>query len=161
MRAPVKAAYVIRFFQLVTEKQLTEAERELLRIKEKIERTEWNHGYYKALQGMLLARRGNSDNPTFLATLDLNDKHTLLDLKKEFQEKVESRLYTDYDRGYFSAWTDYVSILKRTSLNPAIPPVQTRTPQPQQNAHPEANEETSETSEQAQASLTSWQGQRN
>jgi hypothetical protein len=82
MRAPVKAAYVIRFFQLVTEKQLTEAERELLRIKEKIERTEWNHGYYKALQGMLVSRRTNSDNPTFLATLDLNNKRTLLGLRR-------------------------------------------------------------------------------
>jgi hypothetical protein len=155
MRAPVKAAYVIRFFQLVTEKQLTESERELQRIKEKIERTEWNHGYYKALQGMLLSRRGNGDNTTFLATLDPNNKRALLDLKKEFQEKVESRLYTDYDRGYFSAWSDYVSILKRTNFKPATT-MQTAKPQP--SAQPENAEEATV---QAQASLTSWQEQTN
>jgi len=156
MRAPVKAAYVIRFFQLVTEKQLTEAERELLRIKEKIERTEWNHGYYKALQGMLLSRRGNSDNTTFLATLDPNNKRALLDLKKEFQEKVESRLYTDYDRGYFSAWADYVNTLKRMNLKP----VTTAQPvQPQPVAQPESVEE--DAAEEAQASLTNWQEQPN
>jgi hypothetical protein len=150
MRAPVKAAYVIRFFQLVTEKQLTEAERELLRIKEKIERTEWNHGYYKALQGMLLSRRTNSDNPAFLSTLDPNNKRALLDLKREFQEKVESRLYTDYDRGYFSAWTDYVSILKRMSFRP---PPAVQAPQPAQ-AEPE---NINVADEQAQASLADWQ----
>jgi hypothetical protein len=155
MRAPVKAAYVIRFFQLVTEKQLTEAERELLRIKEKIERTEWNHGYYKALQGMLVSRRTNSDNPTFLATLDLNNKRTLLDLKREFQEKVESRLYTDYDRGYFSAWADYLSVLKRMDYKP-IATVQTAQPQPA--AQPETVEKTTE---QTQASLENWQEQTN
>ena len=151
MRAPVKAAYVIRFFQLVTEKQVTEAERELLRIKEKIERTEWNHGYYRALQGMLISRRTNSDNPAFLTTLDPNNKHVLLDLKREFQEKVESRLYTDYDRGYFSAWADYVSTLKRMNfkLNSMA-----QTAQPQLVANPETVEVTDE---QAQASLTSWQ----
>ncbi|HVP41548.1 MAG TPA: hypothetical protein VMS95_06315 [Candidatus Krumholzibacteriaceae bacterium] len=151
MRAPVKAAYVIRFFQLVTEKQLTEAERELLRIKEKIERTEWNHGYYKALQGMLVAKRTNSDNPAFLTIIDPNNKRALLDLKKEFQEKVESRLYTDYDRGYFSAWTDYVSTLKRMDFKPAAT---MQTAQPQPATQPTMVEEASE---QAQASLTNWQ----
>jgi hypothetical protein len=151
MRAPVKAAYVIRFFQLVTEKQVTEAERELLRIKEKIERTEWNHGYYRALQGMLISRRTNSDNPAFLTTLDTNNKRALLDLKREFQEKVESRLYTDYDRGFFSAWADYVSTLKRMNFTPAST-VQTAQPQP--IIHPETVEETND---QTQASLASWQ----
>jgi hypothetical protein len=151
MRAPVKAAFVIRFFQLVTEKQLTEAERELLRIKEKIERTEWNHGYYKALQGMLISRRTNSDNPAFLTTLDANNKCALLDLKREFQGKVESRLYTDYDRGYFSAWTDYVSILKRMNFKSAAT-VQTTQTRP--IVHPEIVEETSKP---AQASLANWQ----
>ncbi len=160
MRAPVKAAYVIRFFQLVTDKQLTEAERELLRIKEKIQRTEWNHGYYKALQGMLLARRGNSDNPAFFATIDPNDKNSLLDLKREFQGKVESRLYPDYDRGYFSAWTDYVSVLKRMSPKPVVTP--TQTPQPQENANLKlSDEEEEEIAEQEQASLADWQEQTN
>jgi len=151
VRAPVKAAYVIRFFQLVTEKQLTEAERELLRIKEKIERTEWNHGYYKALQGMLVSRRTNSDNPTFLATLDPDNRRALLDLKREFKEKVESRLYTDYDRGYFSAWADYVGILKRMNLKPAV------TVQAAQLQPIARSETVEEASEHVPAPLTSWQ----
>jgi hypothetical protein len=154
MRAPVKAAYVVRFFQLVTEKQLTEAERELLRIKEKIERTEWNHGYYKALQGMLLSRRTNSDNPAFLTTLDLNNKRILLDLKREFQEKVDSRLFADYDRGYFSAWADYVSILKRMSFKTTLT---VQTPQPQPIAYSEI---VKETNEQVHASLANSQEQK-
>ena len=154
MRAPVKAAYVVRFFQLVTEKQLTEAGRELLRIKEKMQRTEWNHGYYKALQGMLVARRTNSDNPAFFISIDPSNKRTLLDLKKEFQEKVESRLYPDYDRGYFSAWTDYVSVLKRMEFKPVATVHAT---QPQPIAQTETVDNAAEVPEEAQASITNWQ----
>lgn len=151
MRAPVKAAYVVRFFQLVTVKQLAEAERELQRIKEKIERTEWNHGYYKALQGMLISKRNNNDQNTFFATIDPNNKRALLDFRREFQEKMESRLYTDYDRGFFSAWVDYVSVLKRMNLK-EVKPLQSPQPPPQVDATVDANT-------QSQASLTEWQEQ--
>ena len=153
MRAPVKSAYVVRFFQLVTMKQLAEAERELHRIKEKIERTEWNHGYYKALQGMLISKRHNNDQSTFFTTIDPNDKRALLDSRREFQEKVESRLYADYDRGFFSAWADYMSVLKRMDLK-EVKPLQS----PQPPAQPNAEENTSP---QNQASLTEWQKQVN
>jgi len=132
MRAPVKSAYVVRFFQLVTVRQLAEAERELQRIKEKIERTEWNHGYYRALQGMLISKRNNNDQNTFLATMDTSNKRSLLNFRREFQEKVESRLYTDYDRGFFSAWADYVSVLRRMDLKGIKPP---QPPQPSSEAN--------------------------
>lgn len=151
MRAPVKAAYVIRFFQLVTARQLTEAERELQRIKEKIERTEWNHGYYRALQGMLLSKRNNNDQTTFLSSIDPNNKRAILEFRREFQEKTESRLYTDYDRGFFSAWTDYMSVLKKMNLQEmkTLPSPQSPPPQPS-TVIAEANS-------QAQASLVDWQ----
>ena len=132
MRAPVKSAYVVRFFQLITARQLAEAERELQRIKEKIERTEWNHGYYRALQGMLISKRNNNDQNTFLATMDTSNKRSLLNFRREFQEKVESRLYTDYDRGFFSAWADYVSVLRRMDLKGIKPP---QPPQPSSEAN--------------------------
>jgi hypothetical protein len=151
MRAPVKAVYVIRFFQLVTARQLTEAERELQRIKEKIERTEWNHGYYRALQGMLLSKRNNNDQTTFLSSIDPHNKRALLDFRREFQEKMESRLYTDYDRGFFSAWTDYMSVLKRMNLQ------EMKTlPSPQPAPQPDAA--VVDVDSQTQASLTEWQG---
>jgi len=145
MRAPVKSAYVIRFFQLVTAKQLAEAERELQRIKEKIERTEWNRGYFKALQGMLLSRRSNNDQNAFFVNMDINDKRALLESRREFQEKVESRLYADYDRGFFSAWTDCMSVLRRMDTK-EVPSSQPQQPNPTVDVNP-----------QTQASLASWQ----
>lgn len=154
MRAPVRKAYVIRFFQLVTAKQLAEAERELQRIKEKIERTEWNHGYYRALQGMLLARRNNNDQYSFFASLDHDDKQTIHNVRKDFQERSENRLYADYDRGYFSAWAEYMRVLIKmqktatpTSITkPILTPVISQ-----------AQPSVSDASPSAQTSLIDWQ----
>ena len=150
MRAPVRKAYVIRFFQLVTAKQLAEAERELQRIKEKIERTEWNHGYYRALQGMLLTRRTNNDQYSFFASLDQNDKHVFQNVRCDFQERTESRLYADYDRGYFSAWAEYMRVLIKMQKAATATSVQV----PQSNQTPPATPDASPTS---QTSLVNWQ----
>ncbi|MBX5326111.1 MAG: hypothetical protein ACQXXH_04595 [Candidatus Bathyarchaeia archaeon] len=154
MRAPVRKAYVIRFFQLVTAKQLAEAERELQRIKEKIERTEWNHGYYRALQGMLLTRRNNNDQYSFFTSLDHNDKQTINNARKDFQERSESRLYADYDRGYFSAWAEYMRVLikmQRTAM-----PISVTKPTPAQIIT-HAQPPTSDANSPAQTSLANWQ----
>lgn len=111
---PIPSAFVIRFFQLVTKRQFTEAERELQRLKEKIQKTEWNKGYYKALYGMLLARKANNDQYVFLSKLDLKNKEELKKYRREFLEHVKNRLHTDYDRGFFSAWADLIRVALKT-----------------------------------------------
>lgn len=45
---------VARFFELVIESKLVEADRILDKIREKMRKTEWNRGYYRSLYGMLL-----------------------------------------------------------------------------------------------------------
>jgi len=158
MRAPVRKAYVIRFFQLVTAKQLAEAERELQRIKEKIERTEWNHGYYRALQGMLLTRRNNNDQYSFFASLDQNDKHVFQNARRDFQERSESRLYADYDRGYFSAWAEYMRVLMKMQKTAMLTSITKATPAAVQASQPQqAASAASIANPTSQTSLANWQ----
>ncbi|MFQ6068414.1 MAG: hypothetical protein ACE5KD_02615 [Candidatus Bathyarchaeia archaeon] len=107
-------ALATRFFQLINNRQFTEAQRELQRIKEKTPRTEWNHGYYKALQGMLLAQKTNGNQHTFIQKINLNDITTLKQYKNDFQKHMQNRFHDDFDRGYFSAWTDYTRLLIKT-----------------------------------------------
>ena len=108
---PIKSAFVIRFFQLINSRQFTEAERELQRLKQKIQKTEWNRGYYRALYGILLARKSNNDQYVFLSSANLNDKNALQHLRREFLKHMQNRLHGDYDRGFFSAWADYARLL--------------------------------------------------
>jgi hypothetical protein len=115
---PIPSALVTRFFQLVVNRQFTEAKRELERVKQKMHKTEWNRGYFRALYGMLLARRSNNnDSYAFFSKLDLSDKTVLHGYRREFLEHVKNRLHGDFDRGFFSAWADCMRVLSRMDVS--------------------------------------------
>ena len=119
---PVPQALVTRYFQLVATRQFTEAERELERVKQKMQKTEWNRGYFRALYGMLLSRRTTSDDYTFFSKIDLSDKPALHNYRREFLDHTRNGLHGDFDRGYFSAWADCMRVLARME---DLPPSQT------------------------------------
>jgi len=112
----IPKVYVTRFFQLVTTRQFAEAERILERLKQKMQMSERNRGYFQALYGMLLAQRNNDDRFAFLSNLNPKDKKELRSYRREFHRQSEYRLHADYDRGFFSAWADYMRILSKLEL---------------------------------------------
>jgi hypothetical protein len=119
---PVPQALVTRFFQLILNKQFAEAERELERLKQKMHKTEWNRGYFRALYGMLLIRRSNnSDSYAFFSKLDISDKEALQNYRREFLNHVKNRLHGDFDRGFFSAWADFTRVASRLNISNAEP----------------------------------------
>ena len=117
---PIPSVLVTRYFQLVAGRQFTEAERELDRIKQKMQKTEWNRGYFRALYGMFLSRKANGDAYAFFAKLDLSDKAALHYHRREFLDHVGNKLHGDFDRGYFSAWADCMRTFSRMNV-PSTP----------------------------------------
>ena len=117
---PVPQALVTRFFQLLVSRQFTEAERELERVKQKMHKTEWNRGYFRALYGMFLSRRTNGDAYAFFPKLDLTDKPALHTYRREFLEHTKNGLHGEFDRGFFSAWADCMRVLSRVDI-PNLP----------------------------------------
>lgn len=114
---PVPSALVTRFFQLLVNRQFAEAERELERLKQRMHKTEWNRGYFRALYGMLLTRRSNnSDTYALFSKLDLTDKKLLQYYRREFLNHVKNRFHGDFDRGFFSAWVDCMRVLERMDI---------------------------------------------
>jgi hypothetical protein len=113
---PIPSALVTRFFQLLVNRQFTEAERELERLKQKMQKTEWNRGYFRALYGMFLSRKANGDSYAFISKLDLGDKAALRGYRREFLDHVRNRLHGDFDRGFFSAWADCMRVLSRITI---------------------------------------------
>ena len=104
---------VRRFFNLVLDRQFAEAERTLSKIKKRLDGVEWGRGYIQALNGIILTQRSNSDRYSFLSNLDLDNVEMLERSNKEFIRHSEDALHTDYDRGFFSAWVDFTSLLLR------------------------------------------------
>jgi hypothetical protein len=113
---PISQALVTRYFQLIVKRQFTEATRELERLKQKMQRTDWNRGYFRALYGMYLSRKSNGDAYAFFSKLDLTDEAALHGYRREFLDHMRNGLHGDFDRGYFSAWADCMRILTRMEV---------------------------------------------
>jgi hypothetical protein len=113
---PIPQALVTRYFQLIVNRQFTEAERELERLKQKMQKTEYNRGYFRALYGMYLSRKSSNDDYALFSKLDLTDKASLHMYRREFLEHTKNGLHGDFDRGYFSAWSDCMRILARLEI---------------------------------------------
>jgi hypothetical protein len=144
---PIAQALVTRYFQLIVARQFTEAERELERVKTKMQKTEWNRGYFRALYGMYLSRKNVTDDYAFFTKLDLSDKVALNNYRKEFLTHMGNGLHGDFDRGYFSAWADCMRILTRMDI-----------PAPNEKAEAATEEEKIETvrSDKSQATIANF-----
>jgi hypothetical protein len=90
-----------RYLRLVIERKISDAEKELEDVRPKIGNTDWDRGYMKAMEGLLLTRKSNNDNYLFFAKKQF-DRKSVKALAKEFMANAASPLYADYDRGYFS-----------------------------------------------------------
>lgn len=110
---PISPTFVTRFLQLVTERSFAEASRVLERLRERVEENEWNRGYLQALEGMLLAQRSKEDPYAFIPNLELADRKEIGKHRQEFLSYAKDRLHADYDRGFFSAWAEYMRVMAR------------------------------------------------
>jgi len=146
---PIPQALVTRYFQLLVNKQYTEAERELERLKQKMHKTEWNRGYFRALYGMYLSRKTNGDEQAFFSKLDFSDKAAVHGYRREFIDHTKNGLHGDFDRGYFSAWADCMRILARIDIP---------NPQSSNNNSKDSEEEKLETlkSDKSQATIANF-----
>jgi hypothetical protein len=113
---PIPKTLVTQYFQLLVNRQFTEAERKLEQIKQKMQKTDWNRGYFRALYGMLLSRKSSNDNYSLFSKLDFSDKVALHAYRREFLEHTNNGLHGDFDKGYFSAWSECMRILARLEI---------------------------------------------
>jgi len=110
----VPLVLLTRFFQLVSERKFAEAERVLERIRVRMknnEKKEFNKGYLDALNGIILSLRSSSGSYEFFSNLDLTDVSALKKHYRDFQRNARSMFQADYDRGYFSALTDFFRVI--------------------------------------------------
>ena len=135
---PISKIFVVRFFQLLRGRRFAEAERVLERIRQKTNETEWNSGYLHALDGIVLATKSN-DSYAFIKNVNFEEEKDLKKNRKEFLKEYKNKINTDYDRGFFAAWADYMLISIKDLANPEKPK--------ESNGNKEANEEDKELNE--------------
>lgn len=117
---------VTRFFQSLEARAWTDAEKELDNIPQKSENAAWSKGYVKALEGLLLTYRNNDDKYIYLPRALANrSEESVNSLRKEFAEFASNELHGEYDRGYFKALEDYLSLLSTLKTHPTLTPADT------------------------------------
>jgi len=154
---PVPQAMVTVYFQLVVDRKFSEAERELENLKQKMTKTEWNRGYFRALYGMYLSQKNSStDGYSLFVKLDLSDKPSIHAYRREFLDHTRNGLHGDFDRGYFSAWADCMRVLARLEA-PAVPATKSVAPETEA-ASAKAEKEQLETlrSDKSQATIANF-----
>lgn len=96
---------VIAFFDNMLERKFTDAERELENIKnKKFPDEEYQKGYINALEGLLQSVK-SGDERDFYNKTQANGK-TLENYIDEFKEFRKIPIRSQFDQGFFSAWTD-------------------------------------------------------
>jgi len=96
---------VLSFFKNMIDRRFTEAEKALSAIRErKFTDEEYKTGYINALDGLLLSVR-SGDERDFYNRTNLNKKN-LKEHKEEFKEFRKTPIRTQFDSGYFAAWSD-------------------------------------------------------
>lgn len=113
---PLPQLFITRFFQLAQNRDFAESERILQKIKEKMSGSEWSRGYHLALEGILLALRNRDDKYIFVSRIEMN-KDNFERLETEFYTRAKNVIEPEFDRGYFSAWADFIRVAKSTGTS--------------------------------------------
>jgi len=96
---------VTSFFKNMIDRRFTDAEKALEEIKtRKLTDEEFKTGYINALEGVLLSVR-SGDERDFYNRNNFDEK-SLKAHRDEFKEFRKTPIRTQFDSGYFAAWSD-------------------------------------------------------
>ena len=112
--------HVNRVLRLLSERKFTDAGRVLEKLELTMTEREWSKGYFQALQGMVLALKSKDSRYVYFNQMNIKDSKTIDDIRKKFRKQTQNVLHKDYDRGFFSAWSDYLNLLKSHTTKPKV-----------------------------------------
>jgi hypothetical protein len=102
-----------KYLKAIAERRIKDGEAEFDRISLSLDDSEWNKGYLKALEGLLITFKTNNSKYLYLHRKDLEDQKIKKKFKEELKKHSNNELHADYDRGFFSALMDYFAITEQ------------------------------------------------
>jgi len=104
-----RSELLLNFLRALSSNRYSDAERIIGLVERRMRsKGDWGRGYVMALKGLLSAKRAN-DRHAFLLSLDEDPEH-LKQLRREFSSHAKAICHADFDKGYFSALRELVSI---------------------------------------------------
>lgn len=106
---------VNRLLKLLINRKLRDAGKALEKLELTMTEKEWSKGYFNALQGMSLALKSKDSRYIYLNQITNEDSKKIDDMRKKFLKQAQNALHKDFDKGFFSAWSDYLKLLKNNT----------------------------------------------
>ena len=106
-----------KYLKAIAERRIKDGEAEFDRISLSLDDSEWNKGYLKALEGLLITFKTNNSKYLYLHRDDLEDQKIKKKFKEELKKHSNNELHADYDRGFFSALMDYFTITEQGKIS--------------------------------------------
>lgn len=104
---------VLLFFTNMLDRKFTDAEKALKTLKaRKFQNEEFRAGYINAMEGLLLSVR-SGDERDFYNRNNFAEKG-LKAYREEFKDMRKSPIRTQFDSGYFAAWSDIMQYSNNT-----------------------------------------------
>ncbi len=100
------------FFGLILLRNLAAAERTLKEIQKTLKDMTWERGYINALYGMLVAEKSGDTRYVYLSRLDLKNRKKVEEARRTFHMESKNPLEGEFDRGFFSAWSEFLRLVK-------------------------------------------------
>ena len=102
-----------KYLRAIAERRIKDGEVEFDRVSLSLDDSEWNKGYLKALEGLLITFKTNNSKYLYLHGKELEDQKMRKKFKEEIKKHSNNELHADYDRGFFSALMDYFTITEQ------------------------------------------------
>jgi hypothetical protein len=104
---------IVSFFENLKDRRFADADKAIKSIREKrFGDTEFQEGYANALDGILVSIR-TGDDRDFLNRAPFDTKN-MTRYKKGFRDYVKADVRSQFDVGYFMAWSDFVQYRRDT-----------------------------------------------
>jgi len=123
-----------KFLKMIAARKIPEAEQELQKIRNKLDKSIDDLGYLRALEGLVLTQK-SGDNNLYLGRVNL-DENSVKQIRQEFLAHASNELHEGYDRAYFRALADYMKVLEEQRVWEQMPK------QPEKKFENEIGEET-------------------
>jgi hypothetical protein len=98
------------YFRLLLKREIAPAERLLERLENNLEDSDLEKGYLTALKGILVSVRTKSSSDS-LAYQVIGDRKRASSMIKDLKKRAKNRWESDFDKGYFAAWKDYLKVI--------------------------------------------------
>ena len=101
------------YFELLAQRKLSAAGKALNDVRQGVHSNQWLRGYVNALEGMLTASESKDDRYVLINKVDPMKAGRLF---RDFLHYSRDELQADFDRGFFSAWADYLRYVGKSQL---------------------------------------------